>query len=235
MSLDSLYVSYVTSTNDLDFFTIPNPAAGSTIRCTSVTSPADYDLAVYAPADEPMRTAVGEPLDGAPLGDAGRTTRERKRALSPEALDDLRIVPNEPLVGVSANRGLEDDTVTAIASGTGDYTFQVTPYNGSSSNEPYVLRVEITPPRQPLDADALPPIAPAAASAADARGRTNTLFLVNRGALEAQYPGSSTGRRSVDREHAAVAPRERLRERDRHARRATPPWRARWRLRRRPG
>ena len=93
MSPDSLYVSYVTQADDLDFYALPTPPVGSTIRVYLSHLPADYDLAVYAPADAQLRPEVAgtEPLDSPPLGDEGVPLTTRQDALPPETLDDLRL------------------------------------------------------------------------------------------------------------------------------------------------
>ena len=154
------------------------------------------DLAVYAPADAQLRPEVTgtEPLDSPPLGDEGVPLTTRQDALPPETLDDLRLDPTRPLVGVSANRGQEDDVVVAVSGGgTGNYLIQVTPYNGATSDEPYVLRVEVEPPRLNLSAAALPAQAGTAGTVPALPAGTNTLFLWNRRQIEAQFPGSTAG------------------------------------------
>ncbi len=186
----SLYLSYITQANDLDFYSLPAPPAGSTIRVFLSHLPADYDLAVYAPADPPLRPAVAgtEQLDSPPLVDTGVPLGSRQEVLSPETLDDLQIDQSRALVGVSANRGTEDDSVVAISGGTGSYLIQVTPYNGATSDDAYMLRVEVDPPQAPLSAA---PIAPATGTIgtvpASLPAGTNTLFLWNRSQLTGLY------------------------------------------------
>ena len=196
VSPDSLYVSYITQADDLDYYALPTPPIGSTIRVYLSHLPADYDLAVYAPADAQLRPEVAgtEPLDSPPLGDEGVPLTTRQDALPPETLDDLRIDTGRPLVGVSANRGQEDDVVVAVSGGgTGNYLIQVTPYNGASSTDAYVLRVEVEPPRLSLSAAALPAATGTAGTVPALPAGTNTLFLWNRRQIEAQYPGSTAG------------------------------------------
>ena len=181
----------MTTADDLDFYSLPAPPIGSTIRVYLSHLPADYDLAVYAPTDAQARPEVAgtEPLDSPPLGDEGVPIDTRRAALPPETLDDLRLEQDRPLVGVSANRATEDDSVVAISGGgSGNYLIQVTPYNGATSAEPYMLRVEIEPPRVPLTSAAL--AGATGATGGDpgpARPGTNTLFLWNRSQLNALY------------------------------------------------
>ena len=196
VSPDSLYVSYITQADDLDYYALPTPPVGSTIRVYLSHLQADYDLAVYAPADAQLRPEVAgtEPLDSPPLGDEGVPLTTRQDALPPETLDDLRIDTGRPLVGVSANRGQEDDVVVAVSGGgTGNYLIQVTPYNGATSTDAYVLRVEVEPPRLNLSAAALPGATGTAGTVPALPAGTNTLFLWNRSQIEAQYPGSTGG------------------------------------------
>jgi Tol biopolymer transport system component len=195
VSPDSLYLSYVTQSDDLDFYSLPAPPAGSTIRVFLSHLPADYDLALYSPTDTALRPAVAgtELLDSPPLVDTGVPLGTEQAALPPETLDDLRIDPNRPLVGVSANRGTEDDSIVAISGGgTGSYLIQVTPYNGATSDEPYMLRVEVEAPRVPLTAAPLAPASgtPGTVPASLAAG-TNTLFLWNRSQLSTLYGAAS--------------------------------------------
>ena len=194
VSPDSLYVSYVTQADDLDFYALPVPVPGSTIRVFLSHLPADYDLAMYAPADAQLRPEVAgtEPLDSPPLVDEGVPLDTRQSALPPETLDDLRLDATRPLVGVSANRGLEDDAVVAISGGgTGNYLIQVTPYNGASSDEPYVLRVEVEPPRLNLDAAAVPGTTGTAGTIQPLPTGANTLFLWNQSQLTRLYDATA--------------------------------------------
>ena len=191
----SLYLSYVTTADDLDFYSLPAPPIGSTIRVYLSHLPADYDLALYAPADAQMRPEVAgtEPLDSPPLGDEGVPVATEQAALSPETLDDLRLDPGKPLVGVSANRAREDESVVAISGGgSGNYLIQVTPYNGATSAEPYMLRVEVEAPRVPLTSAALPGSPGTAGTVQTLPTGTNTLFLWNRSQLERLY-GAGAG------------------------------------------
>ena len=197
VSTDALYLSYVTNADDLDFYSFPAPPVGSTIRVFLSHLPADYDLALYSPTDAQLRPDVtgNEQLDSPPLVDEGVPLTTRQEALPPETLDDLRIDPTRPLVGVSANRGTEDDAVVAISGGgTGNYLIQVTPYNGATSVEPYMIRVEIEPPPLNLTAAALPaPSGTAGTVPASVPAGTNTLFLWNRRQLTAQYGAGAAG------------------------------------------
>ena len=174
---------------------MPAPPVGSTIRVFLSHLPADYDLAVYAPADAALRPAVAgtQQLDSPPLVDTGVPLGTEQAALPPETLDDLRIDQSRPLVGVSANRGTEDEAVVAVSGGgSGNYLIQVTPYNGATSEEPYMLRVEVDPPRTTPSAAPLPPASGTAGTIpATLPAGTNTLFLWNRSQLTSLYGATS--------------------------------------------
>ena len=52
------------------------------------------------------------------------------------------------MLGVSAFRTTEDEAVVAVSDGgPGEYIVQVTGYNGATSVQPYMLRVESEAPR----------------------------------------------------------------------------------------
>ena len=148
----TLYLSYLTSAADTDFFRVNVPSTGgtrSTIRLSHL--PEDYDLVVYGPQGVQPLVAPGDapPLETPVLGDAGAPITHLTDALPAETLDDLTLLSDRPVLGVSAFRTTEDEAVVAISDGApGAYIVQITGYNGASSAEPYVLRVETEAPRQ---------------------------------------------------------------------------------------
>jgi hypothetical protein len=100
-----------------------------------------------------------------------------------------------PVGATSAARGNSNEAAEIISSGdNGVATIGVSGYNGSSSNDPYVLRVETTPPPTM-------PNCPARALTVSAGNQgtlpsslptsTKTLFLVNKQRLLGMYPGTN--------------------------------------------
>ena len=114
------------------------------------------------------------PLDGAAIDDPGVTPTHGTDALPPQTLDDVPIAAGRTVVGISANRGTQDDAVTFISQGgTTPYLIQISGFNGVSSNEPYMVRAEVLPPRAPAAcAPALRRQRPAAPQRRSSRGGT---------------------------------------------------------------
>ncbi|HEU4865464.1 MAG TPA: DNRLRE domain-containing protein, partial [Actinomycetota bacterium] len=148
----AMYVSYLTSETDVDFFRITVPPTGTrtTIRLSHL--PEDYDLVVYGrqgttPLVQPGAAA---PLETPVVGDSGAPITHLTEALPAETLDDLKVLTDRPVLGVSAFRTTEDEAVVAVSDGVaGEYIVQVKGYNGASSIQPYMLRVEREAPRVP--------------------------------------------------------------------------------------
>jgi Tol biopolymer transport system component len=149
---ETLYLSYLTSAADTDYFRVNVPSTGgtrTTIRLSHL--PEDYDLVVYGVQGTQPLVAPGDapPLETPVLGDAGAPITHLTDALPAETLDDLTLLSDRPVLGVSAFRTTEDEAVVAISDGApGTYVVQVTGYNGASSVEPYMLRIESEAPRQ---------------------------------------------------------------------------------------
>jgi Peptidase family C25 len=187
LSNSKLYLSYVTSAADVDYYKVPVPAAGgrTTFRLSHV--PADYDLVVYGPGATVLRTGspTTPPLDGAPLTDTGSELTHVTDALPSQTLDDLRLL-DRPIFGVSSSRGTDPEDITVISAGeTGFYTVQVTSYNGATSPDPYMLRVTSEAPRAPAETDARTVTGTAATTLVGTLPTGfNTLFIVNRQRLE---------------------------------------------------
>ena len=185
-----LYVSYLTSAADTDFFRVNAPATAgtrTTIRLSHL--PKDYDLVVYGRQGTTPLVAPGgaPPLETPVLGDSGVPVTHLNDALPAETLDDLALLSGRPVLGVSAFRTTEDEAVVAISDGTpGDYIIQVTGYNHASSVQPYMLRVESEAPRlaptcQPRYPDLAPAFAPPrpGINLASIPADADTLFLAN--------------------------------------------------------
>jgi CSLREA domain-containing protein len=195
---DSFYLSYITSKDDLDFYSFPVPEAGSRVTFTlsHVPAGADYDLVVYGPPGAQLRPEIPgtPPLDGPPLEDRGAGLTHVVDALPPETLDDAAL-EDLPLLGVSAIRGQEDDGVVVLSGGEpGAYTIQVSGFNDTSSDEAYMLRPQVDPPRVQAGCE------PRTFPSTGVRGTMpalpaglNTVFLVNKEQLEKTYgPAAAT-------------------------------------------
>ena len=188
---DSFYLSYITSDDDVDVWRFPVPATPDTrvtIRLSHL--PADYDLVVYGPPGAPLRPSIATTprLDTPPVVDEGVAPTHVTDALPPETLGDLRVSSTLPLAGVSANRGTEqDDVVVFSPGGSGFFTIQVAGFNGASGPQPYMLRVETTPPpaQPPVPARAVTGVQGTLPGALPAG--LNTLFVLNRQQLEGLY------------------------------------------------
>jgi len=147
---DTLYVSHLASAADADYYKVSVPPTGTrtTIRLSHL--PKDYDLVVYGRQGTTQLVPPGDapPLETPVLGDSGATITHLTDSLPAETLDDLTFLPDRPVLGVSAFRTTEDEAVVAISDGEpGDYVIQVTGYNGATSVQPYMLRVETETPR----------------------------------------------------------------------------------------
>ncbi len=201
---DSFYLSYLTAKSDVDYYKFPVPPAGSRVTFHLSHLPADYDLVVYGPAGSgtprPAQSTT-PPIDGQPLADTGFATTHATDPLAPQTLNDVALAQGLPVDGVSTLRGTQDDAVSVISNGEGgNYTVQVSGFNGATSNDPYMLRVATTPAPAP---PACTPRTLGAATAATtlvttATGQVardvNTLFVVDDQQLSRIYStGTVTG------------------------------------------
>ena len=191
---DSLYLSYVTSRDDVDYYRFAIPPAGTRVTIRLSQLAADYDVVVYGPGrrELPRDATPAPPLDGVPLADDGAGFGAALQPLAPEALEDVPLLRDRPLWGLSINRGTAREDVVVVSDGEpGYYTIQVSGYNGAQSARPYMLRVQESAPRK------LPPCAPREfAHAGDGTAGTlpstypaglNTVFLVNERRLGDTY------------------------------------------------
>jgi CSLREA domain-containing protein len=194
---DSYYLSHVTGAGDVDYYRFPVPPAGTRVTFHLSHLAADYDLAVYGPGRiAPPRDTTNEgiPLDGLPLADEPADLQPLAESLTPEALDDVPLLDDRPLWGLSINRETEDEDVVVVSNGeqafegTLYYTVQVSGYNGASSPAPYMLRAQVRAPRtfpecQPRTLSLGAP----GTSVNHLSTNLNTVFLVNMQRLRATY------------------------------------------------
>ena len=144
------------------------------------------------------------PIDGQPLADTGFATTHATDALAPQTLNDVTLATGLPVYGVSTLSGTQDDAVTVISNGeVGNYTVQVSGFNGATSNDPYMLRADTTPPPiQPTCTPRALGSAPAATTlvttaSGQAASAVNTLFVVDDQQLSRIYPTGTTNGASV--------------------------------------
>ena len=133
---ESFFLSYLTSASDVDMFSFPVPAvAGTRVTFRLSHVPADYDIVVYGPAGQVLRPApVGTPpLDGVGIADEGASLQSVTDGLAPQPLDDVPLVEDEAVLGVSTLRGIQDDGVTVVSNGLPGTT---TPSRSRASTEP---------------------------------------------------------------------------------------------------
>lgn len=186
---DTLYISHISSKSDRDFFRVPATIVpGSRLEVFLSNQHTDGDIILYRPDSDELRQSTGLPLLSQPLDDASPSIHG-DASQPPETLQDAGL---ESLLisRISARRGTEDESIHALATDTGGYyTLQVGGYNGAFSDDPYVLRVKVSPP------PAVPQCDPRTFAFTGTRGtlpssvaaNTNTLFIVNQERLGALY------------------------------------------------
>jgi uncharacterized repeat protein (TIGR01451 family) len=205
VSSDRLYLSYITSETDVDWYKIPVPPDKGTMVTVYLSHlSVDCDLALFA-ALEDLPTDIGlqdVPLQDMPLRDIPleevppQDTTALDTKLDDIALQDIPLqgIPLQhiPLQHISIERGTSDEIVgDKVFNETGCYYILVSGYNGAHSDEPYMLRVKTTPPPGiELHTRSLPPVT-AAGSLYEPYGQdTETIILSNQKRLEQYYPGS---------------------------------------------
>ncbi len=193
-------MSAISSGGDVDYYTIPMPAAGTRIEVHLTNLSADYDLALYAHQSTSIRTGAtnGLPLQDGTIADQPLNLQNggSNSQLTPTALQDVPD-PGIPVVQVSANRGTDDEDVGMVSpGGGGTATIAVFGYNGASSPKPYSLRVTTHVPQSPtcpartFSSSGTPGIVP---SIDGLPTNLNTLILVNEKRIGDTYgPGAET-------------------------------------------
>lgn len=155
---ETLYSSHISSVDDIDLFTLKAPKAGSTLKVSLSHLPADYDLVVYGPSaaipSTPLRATPlrATPLRATPVGDGSDTSATDNEDVAPNGLQDTRLL-GIPLRATSIQRGdsTESATIPVLESDAGgEFTFQVSGYNGAHDAKPYVLRASVQPGPDPL-------------------------------------------------------------------------------------
>jgi len=196
---DILVLGFIDTANDHDFFLVEPPAAGNRVAVFMANPASDNDLIMYEPlttVEAKGQTATATALDSIPFEDDG-VDYEGNLTEEPNALEDVNLNLNfAPLASISTNREDADESVSAIAGDTEPFTIQVSGYNGATSDEPYTLRVKITPevPDPVCSARSWPNSAVSTvATTGSWQPNTNAVFLVNGARLASSDPNGAAG------------------------------------------
>ncbi len=206
---NTLVVGHIASSGAQAFYkvNIGNLPQGTRLRAfLNVPGDADLDLTISAPAAPSFfSTPVGStPVGSTPIEDNGVGFAGLGQGLSPDTLQDVPVgstpvgstpVGSTPVGSTSDARGDGvNEAGAVITSGQSGYaTIGVSGYNGASSNQPFVLRVQKTPP-PPLPACPARTFANGAPSSftpgtlpGSLPTSTKTVFIVDRQRLTAMY------------------------------------------------
>ena len=193
---DVLYISHISTSDDVDFFQIEVPAEPRTRIAVFLSHLSnDDDLVMYRPETQQASSVEprNAPLNTVPVEDQSLDVDNTGNTLSTETLQDIQL-QSLPLVSISANRSTNDETVeTTSRDETGFYTLQLSGYNGSFSDQPYVLRVKVTP------GPPIPSCSPRSFPSTGSQGTlpnsissdVSTLFIVNQEQLGKAYGTSA--------------------------------------------
>jgi CSLREA domain-containing protein len=198
INTDEFFLSYLTSSSDVDYYKYDpavKPEIGSRVTVHLSHLPDDFDLVVYGPPVTELRppSPTSVPLDGSVLEDDGADLTHTSDPLPAQTLDDLRLQQNLPLVGVSANRNNDPEDIVFTYEGGGPYTIQVTGYNGTTSERPYMLRVTVAPPPTASTVDARTVGATLGPTLGTLPVGLKTVFVVNRQQLAGRYSDAAAG------------------------------------------
>jgi uncharacterized delta-60 repeat protein len=167
-STDTMYVDHIGRPGNVDYFTIPAQPANSAIIVTlsNIPTGADFDLTLYGNAPSSLRGAPfgsspfgSSPFGSSPFGSSALLASDDALSPSndgsstpPEVLEDVPLIADQPVRSVSAQRGRTDEAVYTITTedDTDPFTVQVSGFNGSSSLDPYIVRVTVISPSQTL-------------------------------------------------------------------------------------
>jgi hypothetical protein len=146
---DRLYIGAIGSATDRDNFTLPVPPRGTETEILLSHLPVDADLVVYdSNGEQTLRSGVLRPSQTGPLTQiVDPALGADEQNAEPQSLQDVPIDPALPFADASTRRGTATETVKLTSRGQGgNYTLQITGYNGASSGAPYLLRVRQTLP-----------------------------------------------------------------------------------------
>jgi hypothetical protein len=206
---DVLLLGFIDTPDDIDYFMVDAPAAGNRVAVFMANPASDNDLVMYEPlstVEAKGQTAEASALDSVPFEDDG-IRYQNNLTEEPNALEDVNL-RGEPLASISTNRAYADEAVSAIAGDTAPFTIQVSGYNGATSDDPYILRVKVTPevtypectPRSWPSNGASSTVVPAGEWMSD----TNAVFLVNGARLAASEGSDSAAADAADAALTAI-------------------------------
>jgi hypothetical protein len=221
---DTLYVGHIGYSGDLDVgkISLGGLAPGTKVSAyLKVPNGADFDLVLAKPDAPGVKSSPGGSIPGGsiPIENPSAFADNSGRALPPETQSDVpQAIPGGSIPGgsipggsipggsipggsISANRGSATESALLVTNGeTGNAVVTVSGYNGSFSNDPYVLRIQVTPPPPLPNCPAVTGLNTATAGvlpsissipAAD-RPLYKTLFLVNRQRMVGLYGATAT-------------------------------------------
>ena len=146
---DTLYLGYTANGNDRDSFRLAVPEPGTLVTVRLSHLGVDDDLVVFGDVPPPLRQPKAS-TSSLQAADVGPDLQQRSQAVIPEVLGDVPVTPpaGQGVLGVSDNRGLADEEVTFVVPEDADgwINIQITSFDGAYSNEPWMLRVETSPP-----------------------------------------------------------------------------------------
>jgi hypothetical protein len=217
---DTLVVGHLAFSGDQDFYQVslnksdgtPLPRGTKIAVFLKVPSGSDFDLSVSRPATQSFfSTPVGStPVGSTPIEDEGVGFSSAGQTLPSETLQDVPVgstpvgstpVGSTPVGSTSTTRGDSNEAALIITTGEGGVaTIDVTGYNGATSDQAYVLRVQQTaPPPLPQSCPArFPANVPQPASFAPGSlpaslpATTKTLFIVNTQQMRALHGSTDT-------------------------------------------
>jgi uncharacterized repeat protein (TIGR01451 family) len=157
VSEDRLYISYISTDTDLDWYKFAVPEDGSMVTVYLSHLPDDYDLVLCANASMAEVALQAVPLQDTPLRDIPlrdiplEDTPVRDIPLRDIVLQDIRLgdIPLDTirLRDISIERGPTDEIAgDRVVDEEGYYYIMVSGYNGVYSDEPYMLRVSVRAP-----------------------------------------------------------------------------------------
>jgi uncharacterized protein YjbI with pentapeptide repeats len=191
---DRLHLAHLSRPADVDLYrfevTEDDARRGATATIRLANLPADYDLALYGPPNEPLRNAPTEARDLLP--DHLLDTGSADDALTAEPTADVpQVLPfaaAEVIHRISARRSDASEQIDTGSLRAGSYWVQVSGANGAYDDDPYSLRIRFVAGIDRGPCAALPFTFPTPApSPASTPTGIDTAFLVNRQRLAAAF------------------------------------------------
>jgi CSLREA domain-containing protein len=142
---DTLYIGHISTPTDEDLYTFSVPSTGKTrasIILSNIAPGADFDLVLYGP--KPPSIGARPPLEAfQPVNDGALSLYSSDIHLAPDTVGDIPLTPpaGMDVLQVSANRLNTDEQIDTGTLPPGNYAVQVSGYNGSTSPQPYLLRM----------------------------------------------------------------------------------------------